>query len=386
MRIIHIVHGKCNPKEHNGISRVVYYLNKHEKLQGVDSEIWAIVDDAKHHYQKVRDEFVTVECFPRVKIPVGKHEIIEELKKNKDSIDLVHFHLIWFYDKNIIAKQLNKTGIPFVITTHGTYIKPYAYTGKRLVAKWLYELEYLKRANAIHIITREEGTGLKKYGYDGSVFLGYNGIEKEEVPTERNNNFFCSKPYKDKIKLGWVGVFRDDKNIESLVRAVSMLPNKLKNQIVIILVGPDYKNNAAKYMELAKKLNCRQQFDWIGPLYDQNKYDAIESFDAYVMPSYSEVLSLAVPDAMVCEKPCIVTSGCGYNYLIQKYNFGILCEPYPYDLRNALISLLEQKERWKIMGKEAKRCVDEELNWNNIVLHILEGYKEVLNQFNHEVK
>ena len=49
MKIIHIVHGKANPASANGISRVVYYLNKYERLAGIDSQIWAIVDGVKHH-------------------------------------------------------------------------------------------------------------------------------------------------------------------------------------------------------------------------------------------------------------------------------------------------------------------------------------------------
>lgn len=116
MRVIHIVHGKANPASHNGISRVVYHLNKQEKLQGCDSEIWGLVDDAKSHFTHVRDEFVTVECYPRVRLPFGRHQIIDNLIAQKESIDLVHFHLIWFYDKNIIAKALKKAGIPFIST------------------------------------------------------------------------------------------------------------------------------------------------------------------------------------------------------------------------------------------------------------------------------
>lgn len=40
-------------------------------------------------------------------------------------------------------------------------LNPHAYTGKRLLAKWLFELKYLKMANECHILTPEEGTGLK---------------------------------------------------------------------------------------------------------------------------------------------------------------------------------------------------------------------------------
>ena len=81
---------------------------------------------------------MTIQCFPRVWLPWGHHEIVEQLISQKDSIDLVHFHLIWSYDKNIIAKALKKVGIPFIITTHGTYTKPHAYTGKRIISKWLF--------------------------------------------------------------------------------------------------------------------------------------------------------------------------------------------------------------------------------------------------------
>lgn len=378
MRVIHIVHGKCNPNEHNGISRVVYYLNKYEKINGINSEIWAVVDDAKKKYEKVRDEYVTVECYPRVKTGLVKNQIIEDLKKEKDTIDLVHFHMIWFYDKNIIANELKQIGIPYIITTHGTYSKPHAYTGKRLLVKKLYELDYLKKATAIHIITREEGTGLQRYGYNGPVFLGYNGIDKSEVPDVRRNDFFSTKPYNNKIKIGWVGVLRDDKNIVSLVQAVAMLPQEVKEKIVIILVGPDYKNNASKYLKMANDLGCRKQFDWVGPLYSNEKYNAIESFDAYVMPSFSEVLSLAVPDAMVCRKPVIVSTGCGYNYLIQDYKFGLLTEPYPYDISQTIISLLEKKDEWEMMGNEGYKCIQEQLNWESITTNVIAGYKKVL--------
>ncbi len=289
MKIIHIVHGKANPVSHNGISRVVYHLNKQEKLQGCDSQIYAIVDDAKTHYSHKRDEFVTVECFPRVRLPFGCHEIIDKLYAQKDSIDLVHFHLIWFYDKNIISAALKKAGIPFIITTHGTYSKDHAYTGKRLLAKWLFEVDYLNMATEVHVITREEGAGLQKYGYTGPTFVAYNGIDLDEIPEQRRNDSFAAKPYRDKVKLIWVGVLREDKNLRGLIQAVAMLPTGLREQIVCVIIGPDYRSNISKYNMLSKELGCSDNFDYIGPLYGQEKYDAIESADIYVMPSFSEV-------------------------------------------------------------------------------------------------
>ncbi len=65
------------------------------KLKGINSEIWELIDGVKSHYTYPRDEYVTIECFPRVRNPFDTHEIIERLREEKDSIDLVHFHMIW---------------------------------------------------------------------------------------------------------------------------------------------------------------------------------------------------------------------------------------------------------------------------------------------------
>ena len=377
MRIIHIVHGKANPKEHNGISRVVYYLNKYEKIKGCDSQIWAIVDGVKTHYSHRRDEFVTVECFPRVWFPWGSHEIIDELIRNKDSIDLVHFHLIWFYDKNIIANELKKANIPFVITTHGTYSKGHAYTGKRLMAKGLFELKYLNMATELHTITREEGTGLQQYGYAGRSFVAYNGIDLEEIPEKRDSQYFANKPYSGKYKLIWVGVLREDKNLRTLIEAVALLPRKLREKFVCILVGPDYKKNAVKYLALCDESGCRQNFDYIGPLYGQDKYDAIQSADAFVLPSFSEGFSMSLLDVMACAKPSLLTSGCSMNYFYE-HNFFVRCEPYPQGFAQGLEELLVRRVEWTTMGENARRLVLDEFNWAVIADDMLKNYVRIV--------
>lgn len=381
MNVIHITHGRANPHGHNGISRVVYYMNKYEKIHGINSQIWSIVDKVKSHYTYKRDNFVTVECFPRARIPFGKNEIIYELIKHKNSIDLVHFHLIWFYDKNIIASALKKADIPFIITTHGTYIKPHAYTGKRLLAKWLYEVTYLNMATEVHAITPDEAIGLRKYGFEGKTFIVPNGIDIEEIPVEKDSAFFSNKPYKDKIKFIWIGVLRTDKNLPSLIKAVSLLPDSIKKEVIFILIGPDYKNNAKKYQKLINDLGCANNFDYIGPLYGKDKYDAIESSDVFILPSFSEVFSLALLDAMACGKPCVVTEGCGVNSYI-KNEFFISCPPTVKGISKAISDMISKRDRWVQMGKNARMLIEEELNWNKIAQVMIKNYKRIIRDGN----
>lgn len=376
MKVIHIVHGKANPKGHNGISRVVYHMNKQEKLAGLDSQVWAVVDNARTHYTHVRDEYVTVECFPRLRLPFGQHEIIERLIAERDSIDIVHFHMIWFFDKNVIAKALNAACIPFIITTHGTYSKDHAYTGKRRLARWLYEMRYLARATEMHLLTREEGTGLKKYGHDGPSFVVPNGIALEEVPSIRSATRFDEKPYRDKVKAIWVGVLRDDKNLRALIHAVALLPGEIAGNLVVVVVGPDYRGNKSAYEALARSLGVGESFDFLGPMYAHEKFDAIESADFYVMPSFSEGMSLAVLDALACGKPSVMTMGCGMNYYLDR-DFFVPCEPYAQDIARGIETLFTRRDDWPAMGARARALCEETFNWAAIAKLMAVQYRRI---------
>lgn len=377
MKVIHIVHGKVNPTSANGISRVVYYLNKYEKLAGIDSQIWAIVDGQKTHMSYKRDEYVTVECFPRVTF-WGGHDIIKRLEAEKDSIDIVHFHLIWFYDKNIILKAVKRLGLRSVVTTHGTYSNPHAYTGVRLIARSLYELKYINMMDECHILTREEGTGLRKYGYTGKSFVAYNGFEPNDMPSAEKVNrcFFKDYPFHNKKILTMISVLRSDKNIDLILHAISMLSENQKKNLAFVLIGPDNKGNAARFEALAKKLGISDNFYWIGPLYKDDKYNAMLSSDGYIMASDSEGFSMSIIDAMACGMPMILTAGCNMKYLSNE-PFYLMCEPYAQDISRSIEYFLSNPEEMKMLGTNARLVCEKELHWSNIAENMIKNYKRI---------
>ncbi len=379
MRVIHIVHGKANPNGHNGISRVVYHLNKEERALGIESEIWGVVDDARTHYTHPRDAHVTVECFPRVRLPFGRHEIIDRLIAEKDEIDLVHFHMIWFYDKNIIASALKRAGIPYIITTHGTYSKPHAMQGRRRLARLFYERAYLNGATEIHAITDEEAAKLKDYGYRGPTFTAPNGIALDEVPERRRGDVFDALPAPGMARFIWIGVKRADKNLAALIRAVALLPEVLRAQFVVHLLGPNYKNNEAEYRALAERLGVARNFAFGGAVYDADKYDALESADVHVLPSVSEVFSLAMLDAMACSKPCLVSTGCGYGPWEGDDCF-VSFAPISEAIAEAIEKMLARRADWPQMGRNARKVIERDLNWPAIARTMVGHYRRIVAQ------
>ena len=119
--------------------------------------------------------------------------------------------------------------------------------------------------------------------------------------------------------------------------------------------------------------------DWIGPLYNQQKYDAYYNFDAYIMPSFSEGFSMAILDAMACSKPLLLTRGCNMNYFnVKNREFFVMCEPYAQDICRGLMELLDRRDEWPTMGSNARFWVDEEFNWNSIAIKMIKDYKRII--------
>lgn len=373
MRVVHIVHGKVNPAGPNGISRVVYHLNKNEKAQGVQSEIWAVTDDCVAPYTFTRDAHVQVECFPRVKSPFGHHPIIARLKDEASQIDLVHFHMVWFLDKNFIANALRKVCLKYVVTTHGTYSKPHALTGKRRIAKPI-ELNFLKKANAVHAITYEEADALATYGYPGPVFVEPNGIAVEEIPGQRNADLFGDS---EETNLIWVGVKRPDKNLSSLVHALRKLAPQTLKHIHLHLFGPDHRGHEDDLSRLIRQLELNGHISLHGAVYESEKYDVIESADIFVLPSENEVFALAMLDAMACAKPCLVSNGCGYGPFAD-HDFCIEFSPNPQSIANAIEQMIARKPDWSSMGHRAQVLIAEKLNWPAISADMTRWYQRVI--------
>ena len=45
MRVTHIAHCKAKQSGHNAISHIVHHLNRQERTQAAESEIWSLVND-----------------------------------------------------------------------------------------------------------------------------------------------------------------------------------------------------------------------------------------------------------------------------------------------------------------------------------------------------
>lgn len=375
MRVILVTHGKVNPNGHNGISRVVYNLNKYEKQAGIQSEIWSVVDGIKEEMTIDRGKGVQVKCFPRIKNVLSiSSQICKAMEEEKESIDLVHFHMPWMMDKLAIARMCNQCNIPYIVTGHSAYSANQKQSWKMKLGK-RYEIPFLNKAAAIHAITREESSEFKKFGIKSDVFVIPNSIE------DNSQKVIRAKKDSSQIIFLFMGELREQKNLAALIRAISFLEKKYKEMIKMYIVGPDSRGNMKRLKDLAYKLEVQENIEFTGGIFGEERNKYFEEADVYITPSLSEVISLSAIEAMSYGIPQIATRQSDVSYFYNE-NFFVMCENYAQDIARAIQEMLDRKEEWEEMSKNARRTYEKYFTWESNIVRFQREYQKIIDKVN----
>ena len=86
----------------------------------------------------------------------------------------------------------------------------------------------------------------------------------------------------------------------------------------------------------------------------------LKSIDLFVLPTLQEALGTSFIEAMAMEKPVIGTDVDGVREVIKDGVNGYLVEPNnPATLSRAIIKMLQDKEKARMMGVEGRKIVEQ---------------------------
>jgi glycosyltransferase involved in cell wall biosynthesis len=112
---------------------------------------------------------------------------------------------------------------------------------------------------------------------------------------------------------------------------------------------------------------------------DLPKY--FEVCDVFVLPSISrlEAFGLVVVEAMASGKPVVISDIPGVMELVTDGVEGLHAEPMnSEDLGNKIKALLSDESQRNQMGKNARKRVEEQFNWDTVISKIEDVYNEVV--------
>ena len=307
-----------------------------------DTSVWPIerVQKFKNQMEEMEIECIQLD-FSRSPLKLNRHyqsykETVRLIRERNYSFIHTHTPIA----SAIVRQAAHKTGTKVIYTAHGFHF----YDGAPL-KNWLvfYPLEkYLSKFTDVLITINKEdyNRAKKKFHAKKTVYVPGVGVDIEKFAPRQSGREKIRKELRvpdDRIVLLSVGELNENKNHESVVRALAGMKN-----ITYVLVGKGERKEELE--KIANELNVDLRLT--GFRTDvANFYDAA---DVYILPSIREGLNVSLMEAMATALPCLCGNIRGNVDLVEQGKGGFLFKPGEVEsIRSAIekVAALSSDER-----------------------------------------
>ena len=298
-------------------------------------------------------------------------------------LDLAHVHGLWNYP-SVAARRWGKKGKPYLISPRGM-LAPKALQisfWKKRLAGVLYENAHLRGAACIHALCEEEYAAFRSFGLTNPVAVVPNGVDIPDPNTfVEAPDWSLNLPPESKI-LFYLGRIHPIKGLVNLLHAWAQVRGAKRTAAEpwhLVLAGWEQGGHQAELERLALDLGIEAGVRFVGPQFDAAKAASFRRADAFILPSFSEALPMALLEALSYGLPVLMTPQCN---IPEGFDAGaaIKVEPNPEDIARGLRQFFELTDAQRsTMGEKGAALVAEQFTWPKVASEMLMVYEWVLN-------
>jgi glycosyltransferase involved in cell wall biosynthesis len=263
-----------------------------------------------------------------------------------------------------------KTKVPLIVSPHGT-LSEWAMQNGSPVKQLFWSLiqrSALKATTCFHATAESEYCDIRRMGFKQPVAIIPNGID---IPTA-----LPKQPYRKYRTLLFLGRIHPIKGLDMLLPAWAAVQQRFPDWQLKI-VGPDNDGYLQEMKKLAIELNL-ERIEFTGALFDQEKWEAYQNAELFVLPTYSENFGISVAEALAVGIPAIVTKGAPWQNL-EAHHAGWWIDTNIDALTSSLECALKlSNDQLEAMGKQGKKWMEDEFSWQQIAHMMNKTYEWVI--------
>ena len=288
--------------------------------------------------------------------------------------DLVHLHGIWGVGARATAAWARRTGGPFVIAPRGMldrWARDRSWIKKR-VSQFVWQGWLLDNARFLHALNREEADSIAEAGWRRPVVVIPIGVAMPDVAMKAPE-----RKKQGRRTLLFVGRLHPKKGLEELLHGWAALPADIRETWQLKIGGWDEIGLLAKLVSQADALGLEDSVEFVGPVFGEEKDRMFRSAAAFILPSYSEGLPMAVLEAWAYRLPVFMTRACN---LPKGFDVGAAFEigTQPDEIASVLAATLDNDAALHDAGEKGRALVERDHSWDAIARVMRGAYEQAM--------
>lgn len=307
---------------------------------------------------------------------------------------LLHLHGLWTDASRVTLGQ----PLPYVVSPHGmldSWALQHSAIKKKVATAW-FEGRNLRRAACIHALCQSEAESIRQFGLSNPIAIIPNGVGLPEEAT--------TEPLKlDTKTLLFLGRIHPKKGLANALEAWRRgkeARGRGKEDWQFIIAGWDqggHENELKKQCREAglsvgnipledflsegpkpESSKERPSVVFVGEAFGNQKDKLLRRADAFILPSFSEGLPMAILEAWSYGLPVLMTDHCnlpeGFDH-----QAAIRIDTESDSIAQGLSELMQMSVGQRSeMGERAQQLVEAKFTWPQVAAQLMEVYEWVL--------
>lgn len=363
-----------------GISEAARHLSRRlSQLPSVAVKIYGVEDTASEVDLPLWDG-LDVELFANVGASTFHYAPAIYQALNRGNPDILHTHAVWLFPSIACRRYCLNTDKPYVVSPHGSldsWALENSKARKRL-ASWAYENRNLRSAACLHALSHAEAESMRAYGLRNPIAVLPNGVA---IPS--GDGDASPPPWVESVDtvqkvLLYLGRLHPKKGLMCALESWKGFHATAEGRSWrFVIAGWSQEGHEQHLLEQTRRL-ALEDVAFIGAQYGDSKASALRHASAFILPSKSEGLPVAVLEAWAHALPVLMTPECN---IPEGYSTGsaIRIGPTPPAITRGLLQLasMSDSER-KAMGQNGRDLVSRAYNWNSVAIGMADVYRWIL--------